>query len=112
LDQHLCFVEVSAQLERNGQLRLAVARGLRRHIEHVLDAVDLLFDWRGHRVGDDVWGGARIIGGDYHRRRHHLWILRHRQGEVGNGARDHDDDRQHGGEDRSIDEKAGQGHAT
>jgi hypothetical protein len=47
LHQHLRGVEVGAELEGDRQHHLAVVGALRRHVEHVLDAVDLLLDRRG-----------------------------------------------------------------
>ena len=42
---------VDALLERDRQRVRAVVGALRRHVHHVLDAVDLLLDRRRHRVG-------------------------------------------------------------
>ena len=46
LRQHLRDVEVGADPERHGDRELAVAGGLAAHVEHVLDAVDLLLERR------------------------------------------------------------------
>ena len=35
-----------------------------RHVQHVLDAVDLLLDRRGDGVGDRLGVGAGVVGGD------------------------------------------------
>ena len=59
LHEHLRDVEIGAEREGDGDLQLAVAGRLRGHVEHVLDAVDLLLDRRRDRVGDDLGGGAR-----------------------------------------------------
>ena len=48
LHQHLGEIQIDAGLERDGQAVGAVVGGLRRHVEHVLDAVDLLLDGGGH----------------------------------------------------------------
>ena len=40
----------------------AVVGALRRHVEHVLDAVDLLLDRRGDRVGHDAARWRRGTG--------------------------------------------------
>ena len=79
LHQHLRRIEVGAELEGDGERELAVAGRLRRHVEHVLDAVDLLLERRGDGVGDDLGRGAGIGGGDRDRRRRDLRILRDRQ---------------------------------
>ena len=44
LHQHLREVEVRADLERHGQRVAAVGRAVGLHVEHALDAVDLLLD--------------------------------------------------------------------
>ena len=79
---------------------------LRRHVEHVLDAVDLLLDRRGDGVGDDLGVRARgscvvtwIVGGAI-------------SGYCASGsvksaiaADQRDDDREDRGEDRPVDEE-------
>ena len=72
LHQHLGHVQVGAQLEGDRQRVGAVVGALRRHVEHVLDAVDLLLDRRGHRVGHHLGVGAGIDGRDLDRRRRDL----------------------------------------
>ena len=62
LDLHLRDIEVGAELEGDRDRELAVAGRIRRHVDHVLDAVDLLLDRRHHRRGNDVRAGARIVG--------------------------------------------------
>ena len=59
LDEDLGVVEVGADLEGHRQLVRAVARAGRGHVEHALDAVDLLLDQRGHGVGEHLGVGAR-----------------------------------------------------
>src|SRR3546814_2600040 len=44
-------------------------RSFGRHVEHVVDAVDLLLDRRRHRLGDGLRGGAGIARRHRHRRR-------------------------------------------
>src|SRR5262249_3967730 len=90
----------------------AVGRALRRHVEHVLDAVDFLLDGRRDRIGDHVRWRPRVRGGDDDRRRHHLGILRGGQREVGEAAEDDGDDRQNGSEDRPVDEETGDVHSN
>ena len=87
LHQHLRLVEVGAELEGDGQRHLAVGRALRRHVEHVLDAVDLLLDRRRDRVGDDLGRRAGIRRAHDDRRRHDVGILRDRQRAVGDARR-------------------------
>src|SRR5213592_3190761 len=52
-------------------VRAVVAR-LRRHVQHVLDADDLLLDGRGHRVGHDPGVGPGVAGGHADGRRRDL----------------------------------------
>jgi hypothetical protein len=105
LHQHLRLVEIGAELERDGQHHLAVGGGLRGHVEHVLDAVDLLLDRRRHRVGDDLGRRARIRRAHDDGRRHDVWVLRHGQRAIRNGADDDRHDGDHRGKDRPVDEE-------
>ena len=95
LHQHLRLVQVSAELEGDGDGEIAVRGRLAVEIQHVLDAVDLLLDRSGNRVGNGLRGGARILRGDDDGRRHHLRIFRDRQRGVGERADDQQHDRQH-----------------
>ena len=79
---------------------------LRRHVEHALDAVDLLLDRRRHRVGHHLGAGPRIGDRHLHRRRRDRRVLRDRQREQRDPAGQRDDDRQHRREDRPVDEEA------
>ncbi len=108
LHQHLRHIEVDAVLKRHGQGVGAVVGALRGHVEHALDAVDLLFDGSGHRVGDDLRIGAGIDGVDFDGGRRDFRVLRDRQGEQGDAAGQHDDDRQHRREDGPVDEERGE----
>jgi hypothetical protein len=47
--EHLRGIEIGAELEGDVEQQVPVARALRRHVEHVLDAIDLLLDRRRHR---------------------------------------------------------------
>ena len=107
LDVHLRLVQVGAELERDGQGHTAVGGSLREHVEHVLDAVDLLLERRGHGFRDDARAGARVGRLNDHRRRHHLQVLADRQDEERQRAGDHEDEREDGGEDGPVDEEAG-----
>ena len=79
LHQHLRQVHVDAVLEGHRQAVVAVVGGHRRHVHHVLDAVDLLLDRRGHRLGDHLGAGAGILAGHADRRRRDRRIHRDRQ---------------------------------
>src|SRR5207237_5431514 len=60
LHEHLGGVEVSADLEGDGQGVGAVGGAVGRHVQHVLDAVHLLLDRRRDGFGDDKGVGARV----------------------------------------------------
>jgi len=105
LHEHLRHVRVGAHLERHIELVRAVVAALRRHVEHVFHAVDLLFDGRGHGVGHHLGTGARVGAGDPDRGGRHLRILRHRQRKRRHQAQQRHHDRGHRGEDGAIDEE-------
>ena len=58
LHLHLRVVEIGAEREGDGQRQRAVGRRLREHVEHALDAVHLLLERRGDRLGDHLRIGA------------------------------------------------------
>ena len=105
LHLHLRVVEIGAEREGDGERHPAVGCRLREHVEHVLDAVDLLLERRGHRLGDDPRVRARIGGAHDDCRRHDLRVLADRQLEERQRAGHDDHQRQHGREDRPIDEE-------
>src|SRR5579862_6452822 len=80
--------------EGDGDRELAVRGRLAVHVQHVLDAVDLLLDRSSHGVGNGLRRGARILRGHHHGRRHHLRIFGDRQRGIGDRA----DDQQHDGQ--------------
>ena len=79
LHQLLVEIRVGAELEGDGERQDAVAGGLREHVEHVLRAVDLLLQRRGHRLGDHLGIRAGKLRRHHDSRRHHLGIFRDRQ---------------------------------
>ena len=79
LHHHQRRVEIDADVERDGQRVRAVVAHLRRHVEHPLDAVDLLLDRRGHGVGHHLGAGAGIGDRDRYARRRDPRILGDRQ---------------------------------
>ena len=106
LDEHLGGIQIGARLERDGDLDGA-GRGRRgAHVEHVLDAVDLLLergrDGFGERLGRCA-GEGRLDGDG---RRRNVRILRQRELRIGEDADQGDEHRDHGGEDRPLDEEA------
>ena len=99
-------VHVGADVEGDRQRVRAVVAHLRGHVEHAVDAVDLLFDRRRHRVGHHRGAGPGVADRDRHAGRRDPGILRHRQEVERDPADQGDDDGQHRREDRPIDEEA------
>ncbi|CAB3753801.1 hypothetical protein BPA30113_05478 [Burkholderia paludis] len=87
------LVRIGAELERDGDRHVAVAVRLRLHVEHVLDAVDLLLERRRDRLGDHFRVRARILRLHDHGRRHDLRIFRDRQQEHRDHPAEQDDHR-------------------
>jgi hypothetical protein len=106
LHEDLGHVEIDADLEGDRQVVGAVVGALRRHVEHVLNAVDLLFDRRGDRLRHHAGVGAGVHAGDLNRRRRDLGILGDRQDEKRDQPRDGYDDGYDRGEDGPIDEES------
>ena len=75
LDQHLGHVEVGADLEGDDELVGAVAGARGLHVEHVLDAVDLLLDRQRDGVGHDPGARPGVGGRDLHGGRGDLGVL-------------------------------------
>ena len=60
LDEHRRDVHVGAELKGHGQVVRAVVGAVGRHVEHAFDAVDLLLDRSGNRLGDGLCIGTGI----------------------------------------------------
>ncbi len=112
LHQLLGLVRVGAQLEGHRHGQVAVAVGLRLHVEHVLDAVDLLFERRGDGLGDHLGVGARKLRAHHHRRRHDLGVLRDRQSPDRDDPDQQDQRGKHPGEDGAVHEEFGEVHGV
>ena len=69
LGEDVRHVLVDAHREVDVELHAAVAGVGRLHVDHVLDAVHLLLDRRGHRLLDRHGRGARVVRGHADRRR-------------------------------------------
>src|SRR5437868_810492 len=112
LDQHLRGIEIGAELKGDAERHVAVARALRRHVEHVLNAVDLLFDRCRDRFRYHLRVGAGIGGRDLDRWWRNVRIL----GNWKRRKRDHPDERDDNaddaGKDRPVDEEVGKVHST
>ena len=75
LHLNLRDIGIGSLLEGNRDRHAPVGRRLRTHVEHVLDAVDRLFERRGDGFGYDLRAGSRIGGRDLHRWRRDRGIL-------------------------------------
>ena len=106
LHEHLRFIEIGAELERNRDLHAAIARARRGHVKHALDAVDFLFERSGDSFGKRHCIGARILRGDNDRGRRDFRILRHGQRQIRERADERDGDAQDGGENRPVNEES------
>ena len=107
LHQNLREIEIDADLEGDCQRVAAVRTAQGLHIEHVLDAIDLLLDGQRHRVDDGAGTGTRITRGHLNSWWHHIGILRHRQLKQGGST---DDNHQNGDDIRQdwpFDEELG-----
>ncbi len=105
LHQYLREIEVGADLEGDRERVGTVGAAVGLHIEHVLDAVDLLLDRQRHGVDDGLGAGAGIARRDLHRRRHHVRILRNRQAEQSHAADQDHQNRDDVGKNRPLDEE-------
>ena len=112
LHLHLRDIEIGAELEGDGDREAAVAGRVRRHVEHVLDAVDLLLDRRDHGRGDDLGAGAGILPGDVDRSAARFPdIARPAGAKNATPPRITNTIETHGGEDRPVDEEMRYAHA-
>jgi hypothetical protein len=110
LREHLRDVQVGADPECHRHREFAVARGLAVHVQHVLDAVDLLFERRRHRARDGLRGRPWIGGRYLDRGRNDFRILRHRKDRERAQARQGDEHAQHRCENGTVDEGSGKVH--
>ena len=110
LRQHLRDVEIGADAERDRYGEIAVAGRLAVHVEHVLYAVDLLFERRCDSAGDGLGGCAGIGRRDLHRRRDDFRILGDREDRERAQTKRSHKDAEHGREAWAIDEEMCQAH--
>ena len=112
LNLHLRDIEVGTEVERNGDRKASVTRGIRRDIEHALDAVDLLFERRNDRRSHHLGAGAGILPGDVDHRRRDLGILRNRQAAERDRTEYDENNRDDGRENRTVNEEVRDSHLT
>ncbi len=105
LHQHLRLVDVRSRLEDHVDRQRPVSRRLRHHVDHVVDAIDLLLDGRRDRRGNDFRHCAGKGRGHLHGRWRDIGILADRERAEGDGADERQDDRKNARENRSIDEE-------
>ena len=98
-------VLVDADLEVDVEEHATVARVRRLHVDHPVDAVDLLLDRRGHRLLHRHRRGARIRRRDADGRRREKRILLEGEPAQRVDSEQHDDDRDHDCDDRPPDEE-------
>ncbi len=110
LHLNLRDIEVGADVEGDRDREFSVRGRIRRHVKHVLDAVDLLLDRCDYRRGDHVGARTRILTAHIDDGRSDFRILRDRQPRKCDAAKDHEYDRDHGGEDRPVDEEMRNAH--
>ena len=105
LHLHLRDVGIRVEREIDGQNELSVSGARRRHVDHVVDAVDLRLDRSGNRLRDGARIGTGIVRlhGDLNRR--DRWILLYGQDAHRHTAGDDDEDCNDRGEDRPLDEE-------
>jgi hypothetical protein len=106
----LCIIEVGAERERDGERHHAVARGLREHVERMLDAVDGLLERRRDGFRNRLRIRAWIDRANHDGRWHDLGIFADRKLRQRNRADEEDQDRKHAGKDRALDKEVGDIH--
>ena len=104
LHLHLRDVGVGALLEDRGDARLPARARLRAEIEEAVDPRQLLLEHLRDAVLDRLGRGAGIGRADIDLRRRDVGILLDRQRKKRARSPQHDDDRQHPGKDRPVDE--------
>ena len=106
LHLHLREIDVRADLERDGESERAVGCGRRCHVEHSLDAVDCVLEWRADCLREHSWICAGILRANGDRRGRDFGILADRQTEEGEQPGGENYERQNDREDRTVDEEA------
>lgn len=79
LDGDQGLVEVGSDGESHDEVVGAGVVARRGHVQHVVNAVDLLLNRRRHRVSHDLGARSRIIDGHLHGWRNDVRILRNRE---------------------------------
>ncbi len=104
MHQHLRLVEIGTEIERDGEVHLTVAGGLRRHVKHVFDPIHFLLDRDRHSLGHRNSVGTWITRVNHDRGRRDIGELRYRQLEQRDGADKYEKDRNDRCENRPVNE--------
>ena len=110
LRQHLRDVAVRANAERDGYREVAVAGRLTAHVEHVLDAIDLLFERGRYCAGYSVRRRTRIRRRDVHCRWDDFRILCDREDRERAETQQRHEGAEHSREARAINEEMREAH--
>ena len=110
--QHERCVDVGADLEDHRDVELAITRRLAGDVIHVLDAIDGLLERRRHGASDDVGRSAGVGGRDLDRWRDDVRVLRDRQERRRGQTEHHDEDIDHRGEPRVVNEEVREFHGS
>ena len=105
IDLHLRRVGIGVDGEVNSQTHIAGGGTGRLHIDHIVDTVDLRFQWRRDGIGDGLRIRARVGGVDSDLHRDDLRVLRDRQTTHGHQSRQHHHNRQYRSEYRPLDKR-------
>ena len=112
LHQDLCRIEIGAELEGDAQHHVTVAGALRRHVEHVLNAIDLLLNWRRHCLRYHLRVRTRVVGRDLDRWWRDFGILRNWKRRKRDHAEERDNNADHAGKNRPVDKKVREVHGV
>jgi hypothetical protein len=107
LGEDLVGFRVGRLVKVHPQLHLSAVRVEGVHVVHVVDAADLLFDRRGHRLLYRHGIGARIGRGDNNFRRCNIREEGNWQEGQGNDPNDRRKDRHDNGQDRAVNKESG-----
>ncbi len=105
LHLHLRAVRIGTDLERHGHIQRAVHGRGGRHVEHVVNAHDRLFQRCSHRIRDDLGISSRVVGVNHDRGRHNFGVLTDRQPDERQGTGDGDEGGDDGREYRPFDKE-------
>ena len=106
LHLHLGDLGIGARLEIQVDADRSARLAGGRHVQQAVQAVQLLLDDGSDRIGHGLCGCTGVIGAHRNGRRRDHRILRDRQLAQCHAAGQHNEDSDHPGENRAIDEKS------